>query len=576
MSDAAQGGDWATTEGSPGGSGLLAELLPRPVPRRGRTAPVLLDVAVGLASIGNRAYTVAVVADVYEINHAASAVALAASARYLAGLVASLVAFAIVDRVAPRHLLVGASAAAAAALVAGAFAVADDAGLATVVALSALVRALTTLLPPANAALLPTALGGRDLAAAAARQNAIDKVALFAGPAVGAVLLLVVSPAAAMAIVGAFFVAAAAVAAFLPRAAVGWTATARTTRVAIRRVPRGAVWFGAFCVGAGLIYGGDTVLFNVLARDRFHLGASGYGLLFAGLGAGGLLASLVTRRIAGRRQLAAALVGAAVLYTLPTAVVPFLHGVGAALPIEAVRGAGALLLDVAAVAGLQRIVLPRRVPFVIAGLTAAVSASVAVGALVIPPLLSSVGLDATLLLTAFVPSVLAALAVLPLREIDAGLAGRAAALASRTSVLESLGLLSGTSHPTLELLAAGLDELRLPAGTVVVREGDRSDEFYTVVGGEVEVYTGSGDAARLVTSLGPASWFGEIAALTGAPRTATVVTSEQSTLFRIDGENFREALENLPPSPSLLDGAAARLSVILGRGDGPATVTGPV
>lgn len=110
----------------------------------------------------------------------------------------------------------------------------------------------------------------------------------------------------------------------------------------------------------------------------------------------------------------------------------------------------------------------------------------------------------------------------------------------------------------------------------MVREGDRSDEFYTVVGGEVEVYTGSGDAARLVTSLGPASWFGEIAALTGAPRTATVVTSEQSTLFRIDGENFREALENLPPSPSLLDGAAARLSVILGRGDGPATVTGPV
>jgi hypothetical protein len=567
VSDAVPGNDWATTKGSPAGSGVLAELFPRPAPQRGRAAPVLLDIAVGLASVGNRAYTIAVVAYVYEVDRSASAVALAASARYLAGLAASLAAFAVVERVAPKRLLVAANGAAAVALIAGALAIANDSGIATVIAFSALARALTSVLPPANAALLPTTLGGRDLAAAAARQNSIDKVALFAGPAVGAVLLLLVSPATEMAIVAALFVVAAAVSSLLPRSSGPLAGAARTTRVAPQRVPRHAVWFGAFCVGAGLVYGGDTVLFNVLARDRFHLGASGYGLLFAGLGAGGLLASAAARRVAARRHLGPALVGAAVLYTLPTAVVPLLSGLGAALPVEAARGVGALLLDVAAVAGLQRIVLPRRAPFVIAAVTAGVSASVAAGALMVPPLLSALGLDGTLLLTALVPSALAVAALGRLRSIDIALAARAAALASRTAVLGSLGLLAGTSRPTLELLAAGLDELRVPSGTVVVREGDVSDELYAVVDGEVGVFAGRGEAARFITSLGAASWFGEIAALTGAPRTATVVTSRASTLFRIEAESFREALENVPPSPSLLDGAAARLSVVLSSAD---------
>lgn len=529
----------------------------------------LLDWSVLLASIGNRAYTIAVVAYIFDTTHSASPVAVAAALRYLCGLGASLAVFPLIKRIAPRRLLIGANALCGAVLLVMGWAIQANAGVVVVIALTSLVRAATMPLPSATAALLPQVLGGQDLAAAAGRQNAIDKLALLAGPAVGGVLLLVVSPAAEVTLVGALFVAALALSIRLPATPV--PVPPKRVRAAVKPASGAAAWapqtepagaslFIAASVVAGFIYGVDTVAFEVIAQSRFHLGDSGYGLLFAGLGAGGLLATLFVNKLAARRNLAVVMVVALWVYAAPTALLPLVHAAGGAVAIEAVRGAGALLFDFLAITAMQRILLPRRVPVVVSAITAGVSGSIALGALVTPLLLAHLGLSHALVLTALAFPV-ASIPFLPrLVRVDRQLSRRATQLAPRTAVLEPLALMAGTSRPTLEVLAAQLSEVDLAAGTTVVAEGDPSDDFYVIASGRVDVSAvGHRDAAEHLATLGPGAWFGEIAALTGALRSATVTVVEPAHLYRIDAVDFRSALEQLPPSASLIEGAASRL-----------------
>jgi voltage-gated potassium channel len=76
-----------------------------------------------------------------------------------------------------------------------------------------------------------------------------------------------------------------------------------------------------------------------------------------------------------------------------------------------------------------------------------------------------------------------------------------------------------------------------PAGAVIVRRGEHGDCMYFVASGEVEI--------RLTPQpiyLGAGNFFGEIALLTGAPRNATVVTTQRCTLLSLDIVDFRELL----------------------------------
>jgi voltage-gated potassium channel len=76
-----------------------------------------------------------------------------------------------------------------------------------------------------------------------------------------------------------------------------------------------------------------------------------------------------------------------------------------------------------------------------------------------------------------------------------------------------------------------------PAGAVVVRRGETGDCMYFVASGEVEI--------RLTTQsiyLGAGQFFGEIALLSGAPRNATVATTQRSILLSLDIVDFRELL----------------------------------
>src|SRR5262249_10532528 len=80
---------------------------------------------------------------------------------------------------------------------------------------------------------------------------------------------------------------------------------------------------------------------------------------------------------------------------------------------------------------------------------------------------------------------------------------------------------------------------RLSAGAVVVRQGDESDGIYIVIRGDVTVEREAG-AGRAVTvaTLGPGQVFGEMASLTGAPRTATVSARTDLEILKLDHDGL--------------------------------------
>jgi voltage-gated potassium channel len=100
-----------------------------------------------------------------------------------------------------------------------------------------------------------------------------------------------------------------------------------------------------------------------------------------------------------------------------------------------------------------------------------------------------------------------------------------------------------------------------PAGAVIMRRGEPGDCMYFIASGEVEIEI-SPDPPRL----GTGEFFGEIALLTGAPRTATVVAAENCTLLRLDIAEFRELMGRQPDLARVIfDAAQQRLGAVGAR-----------
>ena len=108
-----------------------------------------------------------------------------------------------------------------------------------------------------------------------------------------------------------------------------------------------------------------------------------------------------------------------------------------------------------------------------------------------------------------------------------------------------------------------------PKGAVIFRQGDRGDALYLIESGKVRIHahiTEHGEEVG-VTTLGDGETFGEIALVTGVPRTATVEAEEDTVVWQIHKDDFdhivvvspklRKALEQLVEArqnENLIDG----------------------
>lgn len=106
------------------------------------------------------------------------------------------------------------------------------------------------------------------------------------------------------------------------------------------------------------------------------------------------------------------------------------------------------------------------------------------------------------------------------------------------AMLADVSLFADLDAATLALLATSLPTDHAEPGQLVVREGDRADQMYVIVAGELEVVKNarSGGEVR-VALLGPGDWFGEMAVLDDHPRSASVRAVAPTTMVRVSDDH---------------------------------------
>jgi CRP-like cAMP-binding protein len=109
---------------------------------------------------------------------------------------------------------------------------------------------------------------------------------------------------------------------------------------------------------------------------------------------------------------------------------------------------------------------------------------------------------------------------------------------NKIDILNKVPLFSGLSKRAMNEIAKITDEIDLPAGKELIREGDPGRQFFVLLEGEAEVRR----RGRKVNTLGPGDFFGEIALVTERPTTAAVTLTEPTSALVISRPAFRRML----------------------------------
>jgi CRP/FNR family transcriptional regulator, cyclic AMP receptor protein len=113
---------------------------------------------------------------------------------------------------------------------------------------------------------------------------------------------------------------------------------------------------------------------------------------------------------------------------------------------------------------------------------------------------------------------------------------------TKVEALKRAPLFEGLSRKELTQLARVSEDMEIPEGAVLTKEGEIGHEFFVIVDGETEV-TRKG---RRIAARGDGDFIGEIALLEEVPRTATVKAKTPLRVFVLTSKDFHHLLEENP------------------------------
>jgi CRP/FNR family cyclic AMP-dependent transcriptional regulator len=108
--------------------------------------------------------------------------------------------------------------------------------------------------------------------------------------------------------------------------------------------------------------------------------------------------------------------------------------------------------------------------------------------------------------------------------------------------LKSVPFFGNLKKKDLELVAQQCDEIDVPAGKALARQGELGDEFFVIEEGTAEV---TRDGQR-IAELGPGDFFGEMALLEADRRNATVTAATPMTVIVMTRASFRAMHRSMP------------------------------
>jgi MFS family permease len=424
----------------------------------------------------------------------------------------------------------------------------------------------------AQAAIMPTlAATPSELTATNAVSSTVESLAFFLGPAVAGLLLAVTGVDVVFAVAAAMFGIASLVILRMsvPRTEASKEVEASTIlsecmagfRVVFQhkelRVLMGL--FTAQTLVAGLM----LVFLVVVAIELLDIGDAGVGYLNSAFGVGALVGAIGALGLTGARRLSPGFLVGLLLWGLPLAVLGLWSSIAIALVLFAIMGAGNSLVDVAGYTLVQRAVPDAVLARVFGVLQFFLLTALGIGGVLAPVLSDLFGLENALIVSGLFLPVLVLLFGRTVAMIDAQ---AAAPETQELRLLTGVPILAPLPGTALEHIAGRLVPLRIEPGTVIVREGDAGDRFYVVVEGEVEV-TAEG---KLVNTLEPGGYFGEIALLKDVPRTATVTAKTPVVLYALEREDFLSTVTGHAPSAKVAETViSSRLAGLQGATGGP-------
>jgi MFS family permease len=513
-----------------------------------------LELAWAASNVGGWGYLVGVSIFAYD-EGGVGAVGLVHFVRLLAGASAAPFLAVLADRKSRKLVMLGAHCIGGSALLLAALA--TTAGTALLVyALVVCFEIAHSPFRPAQAALVPSlARGPEELTAANAVASTIESGGVFAGPALGGLLLAFTSPGATLAAAGTLFLSSSVLITRIdepPRAEepaeeeetvsdrllAGFRTILQTSRV---RLLVGL--FAALTLAYGILF----VLIVPLAVDVLDRGDAGVGFLNSALGVGGVIGSLVVLALLERGGLGSLMAIGLLLWGLPLLVLAGWPTLASALLLLALVGTANSLVEVSGLTLLQRTVPDEVLGRVFGVLETVGLGSVGVGSLVGSLLVTGLGTRWAL---AGAGSFLAVVGVTTwsrLRALEVEAPRR------ELELLRGIPIFAPLASSTLDTLATKLVPVGAPEGTEVVRQGEAGDRFFVVGEGRLDVDV---DGAR-GAPLGPGDFFGEIALLRNVPRTATVTAVQDSSLYALERGDFIAAVTGHAESKAATDSVVA-------------------
>jgi CRP/FNR family cyclic AMP-dependent transcriptional regulator len=127
----------------------------------------------------------------------------------------------------------------------------------------------------------------------------------------------------------------------------------------------------------------------------------------------------------------------------------------------------------------------------------------------------------------------------------------------KIELIRHVPLFSKLSKSGLNEVASIADEIDLPVGKELTREGERGREFFVILEGSADVI----QKGKRIRQLGEGDFLGEIALVTKQPRTATVTTTTPIRALVITDRDFRRLLNDSPSiGQGVLEALAERLA----------------